>query len=304
MKLRIGTRGSTLAMVQTEYIAGLLNDLDIETEIIIVKTTGDKDQNKKLADLGIGVFTKELDNKMLENEIDIAVHSLKDVPTLWSEELQITATPKRESPDDIIIWRKDCDFDIEHDELNVGTSSIRRTSFLQFTNPNLTPKLLRGNVATRINKLRNGEYDTIVMAKAGLVRQGIDLSEFNYKKLDILPAPAQGVIGVASRKADTKINQILEKICDKKTYIEATAERWALKEYGGGCQAPFGAFAVYDTEEGILNLRCELVDEQGTIKRVKSNEGFVICTTDDVELSKELGARVGALFKEIETFTY
>jgi len=289
-------------MIQTEYIAGLLNELGVETEIIVIKTTGDKDQNKKLADLGIGVFTKELDNKMLENEIDIAVHSLKDVPTLWSDDLQITATPKRESPDDLLIWKKNRTFNIEYDEVTVGTSSIRRAAFLELSNPNLKVKLLRGNVATRIEKLRNGEYDAIIMAKAGLVRQEIDLSEFEYKKLEILPAPAQGVIGVASRKDDKEINEILEKICDKKTYIEAVAERWSLKQYGGGCQAPFGAFALYDVEEGILALKCELVEELHGKKVSISKEGFIYCGVNDVELSKELGKRVGQSFKETNIF--
>lgn len=289
-------------MIQTEYIAGLLNELGVETEIIVIKTTGDKDQNKKLADLGIGVFTKELDNKMLENEIDIAVHSLKDVPTLWSDDLQITATPKRESPDDLLIWKKNSTFNIEYDEVTVGTSSIRRAAFLELSNPNLKVKLLRGNVATRIEKLRNDEYDAIIMAKAGLVRQEIDLSEFEYKKLEILPAPAQGVIGVASRKDDKEINEILEKICDKKTFIEAVAERWSLKQYGGGCQAPFGAFALYDIEEGILALKCELVEELHGKKVSISKEGFIYCRVNDVELSKELGKRVGKSFKETDIF--
>jgi hydroxymethylbilane synthase len=302
LKLRIGTRGSKLAMIQTKYIASLLNELGVETEIIIIKTTGDKDQNKKLADLGIGVFTKELDNKMLENEIDIAVHSLKDVPTLWSDELQITATPKRESPDDLILWNKNSNFNIEYDELIVGTSSIRRTAFLELSNPNLKVKLLRGNVATRIDKLRNNEYDGIIMAKAGLIRQGIDLSDFNYEKLEILPAPAQGVIGVASRKKDYEINEILEKINDKKTYLEAVAERWSLKEYGGGCQAPFGAFAFYDFDEGILTLKCDLVKEIHGKKISISKEGFVYCNVNDVELSKDLGKRVGLSFKESDIF--
>ena len=297
MKIVIGTRGSKLALAQTYYVKNLLENLNenLDIEIKIIKTTGDKDQKTKLSELGLGVFTKELDIKMLNNEIDIAVHSLKDVPTVWNENLTISATPKRESYHDLIIWNKNNDIDIGKDELMVGTSSIRRKAFLSIKYPNLKTKLLRGNIDTRLRKLKENEYDAIILAEAGINRLKMDLSEFNYKRLDILPSPAQGVVGVASRKDDKDIISILKKINDEKTYLESIAERWALREYGGGCQAPFGALAIYDTTNHKLNLKCQVVCES---ENIISKEGNIICNVDDVSCAKNLGAELGKSIKK------
>ena len=295
MKIVIGTRGSKLALAQTYYIKNLLENLNenLDIEIKIIKTTGDKDQKTKLSELGLGVFTKELDIKMLENEIDIAVHSLKDVPTVWNENLTISATPKRESYHDLIIWNKNNDIDIEKDELIVGTSSIRRKAFLSIKYPNLKTKLLRGNIDTRLRKLKENNYDAIILAEAGLNRLKMDLSEFNYKRLDILPAPAQGIIGVASRKDDREIIEILQKINDKKTYLESIAERWGLREYGGGCQAPFGALAIYDIKNNELYLKCDAVHELDGKNIIVSKEGKIQCGIKDINLAKDMGIKLG-----------
>ncbi|MBP2143575.1 hydroxymethylbilane synthase [Methanococcus voltae] len=308
LNIRIGTRGSKLAMVQTNYVNELLkkeiknqdNDNDIGTEIIKIKTVGDKDQNKKLADLGIGVFTKEIDKSMLLNETDIAVHSLKDVPTLWSDELIIRSVPPRESHNDLLIWKKDKELNVFQDDIIVGTSSIRRAAFLEVRYPNLKVKLLRGNVQTRMKKLEEEEYDAIIMAEAGLNRLKVSLENYNYEVLDMLPAPAQGAIGIATRKADKEINEVVELLDDKKTHIEVLAERSALKEYGGGCQAPFGALAVYDTEENVLSLTCDLVFEAKGKKVLVSKESFVYCDVDDFEKGIELGKSLGKLLKDNE----
>ncbi|EHP89145.1 hydroxymethylbilane synthase [Methanotorris formicicus] len=298
MKVIIGTRGSKLALTQTYQVADLLKNEGVETEIKIIKTFGDKIQNKKLSELGIGVFTKELDLAMLNNEIDIAVHSLKDVPTVWNENLIIAAMPKRESYHDLIIWNKDNEkvegFLNGKEKIVVGTSSIRRKEFLKIMYPNIEIKLLRGNVDTRLNKLRNNEYDAIVLAEAGIRRLKINLNEeFNFKRLNILPSPAQGAIGIAVRKNDWEIIDILKKINDKKTFLEVTAERFALREYGGGCQAPFGSLAKYDEKLKKLELECAVV-EDGKIKREKKE---ISCSIDDVERAKKLGMEVGMLLK-------
>ncbi|MBP2201538.1 hydroxymethylbilane synthase [Methanococcus voltae] len=313
LNIRIGTRGSKLAMVQTDYVNELLkkeiknqdtkiqgNNDDITTEIIKIKTVGDKDQNKKLADLGIGVFTKEIDKSMLLNETDIAVHSLKDVPTLWSDELIIRSVPPRESHNDLLIWKKDRELNVFQDDIIVGTSSIRRAAFLEVRYPNLKVKLLRGNVQTRMKKLEEEEYDAIIMAEAGLNRLNVSLENYNYEVLDMLPAPAQGAIGIATRKADKEINEIVKLLDDKKTHIEVLAERSALKEYGGGCQAPFGALAVYDTEENVLSLTCDLVFEAKGKKVLVSKESFVYCDVDDFEKGMDLGKSLGKLLKDNE----
>ena len=298
MKIVIGTRGSKLALAQTCQVADLLKNEGVETEIKIIKTVGDKVQNKKLSELGIGVFTKELDLAMLNDEVDIAVHSLKDVPTVWNENLIIAATPKRESYYDLIIWNKDNEkieeFLNGKEKIVVGTSSIRRKEFLKIMYPNIEIKLLRGNVDTRLNKLRNREYDAIILAEAGIRRLKINLNEeFNFKRLDILPSPAQGAIGIAARKDDEEIIDILKKINDKKTFLEVTAERFALREYGGGCQAPFGALAKYDEKLERLELECAVV-EDGKIKKERKE---ICCGIDDVECAKKLGMDVGMLLK-------
>lgn len=299
MKIIIGTRGSKLALTQTNYIKALLENLNenIDIEVKIVKTTGDKDQSSKLSELGLGVFTKELDLKMLNNEIDIAVHSLKDVPTVWNENLTIASTPKRESYADLILWNKEDNINIEkcnkEDNIIVGTSSIRRQEFLKIKYPNLKTKLLRGNVDTRLNKLRNKEYDAIILAEAGLNRLKIDLSDFNYERLNILPAPAQGVVGVASRKDNKEVISILQKINHQKTFLEAIAERYALREYGGGCQAPFGALAIYDIKNNELYLKCDAVHELDGKNIIVSKEGKIQCGIKDINLAKDMGIKLG-----------
>ncbi len=298
MEIIIGTRGSKLALTQTNFVKSLLENLNenISVSIKIIKTTGDKDQSTKLSNLGLGVFTKELDLKMLNGEIDIAVHSLKDVPTVWNENLSIVATPKRESYHDLLIWNKEDNININKDNLIIGTSSIRRQAFLNIKYPNLKTKLLRGNVDTRLNKLKNKEYNGIILAEAGLNRLKIDLSQFNYLRLPILPAPAQGIVGIASLKDNKKIINILKKINCGETYLTGIAERWALREYGGGCQAPFGALATYNKNNNILNLRCEVVTDNN---KIISCENSIKCKNiNDINSGRLLGENIGKYIKE------
>jgi len=300
LKITIGTRGSKLALTQTYYIKNLLENLNenLDIEIKIIKTKGDIDQKSKLSQLGLGVFTKELDIKMLNNEIDLAVHSLKDVPTIWNENLTISATPTRESYNDIILWNKNTDIDIKNDSIVVGTSSIRRGAFLSVKYPNISTKVLRGNIDTRLKKLKENKYDAIILAEAGLKRLNIDLNDFNYEPLDILPAPAQGVIGVASRREDKEIIELLKGINDNKTFLESIAERWALREYGGGCQAPFGALATYYPNEGKLHLTCAVVHNHNNKNIIISREGKIICGIEDIETAKKLAMGIGNELKE------
>jgi len=297
LKLVIGSRGSKLALAQTYYIKNLLEkiDEDLEVEIKIVKTKGDVDQRVSISQLGLGVFTKELDIKMLEHEIDIAVHSLKDVPTLWNEDLTIAATPQRESYYDVIVYNRNVDIE---SSVVVGTSSVRRRAFLSLKYPKMKIVSLRGNIDTRLKKLMEGKYQGIVVAEAGLRRLKIDLDtlNLNYKKLDIPPAPAQGVIGVAARKGDREIIKLLKKINDSKTYLESTAERWALRTYGGGCQAPFGALARYCRESRELHLICSVVDLEK--RRILSEESRISCDIGDIKGAKRLAKYVGDRLKE------
>ena len=297
LKLIIGSRGSKLALAQTFYVKDLLEkiDEDLDIEIKVVKTRGDVDQKSPISRLGLGVFTKELDIKMLEYEIDVAVHSLKDVPTVWNEDLTIAATPERESYYDVMVYNRDVDME---KSILVGTSSVRRRAFLSLKYPGMKIVPLRGNIDTRLKKLREGKYQGIVVAEAGLRRLKIDLDALNldYRRLDIPPAPAQGVIGVAARREDREIIKLLKKINDDKTYLESTAERWALRTYGGGCQAPFGALARYDIEREELHLTCSVVDLEK--ERILSDEGKIRCDIGDIEGAKRLARYVGSRLRE------
>ncbi|HIP90930.1 MAG TPA: hydroxymethylbilane synthase [Methanothermococcus okinawensis] len=297
MKLVIGSRGSKLALAQTYYVKELLERIDknLDIEIKIIKTKGDINQRAPISQLGLGVFSRELDIKMLNHEIDIAVHSLKDVPTLWNRDLTIAATPERESYYDVMVYRRDKEIG---DNSIVGTSSIRRRAFLSLKYPGIKIVPLRGNLDTRLKKLRDGKYEGIVVAEAGLRRLKIDLDTLNLDsvRLEIPPAPAQGVIGVAARKKDREIIKLLKRINDSKTYLESTAERWALRTYGGGCQAPFGALARYDIRRRELHLICSVVDLEN--RRILEEEGRIKCDIGDIEGAKKLARDLGSKLRE------
>jgi len=293
----IGSRGSKLALAQTYYVKELLERIDknLDIEIKIIKTKGDINQRAPISQLGLGVFSRELDIKMLNHEIDIAVHSLKDVPTLWNRDLTIAATPERESYYDVMVYRRDKEIG---DNSIVGTSSIRRRAFLSLKYPGIKIVPLRGNLDTRLKKLRDGKYEGIVVAEAGLRRLKIDLDTLNLDsvRLEIPPAPAQGVIGVAARKKDREIIKLLKRINDSKTYLESTAERWALRTYGGGCQAPFGALARYDIRRRELHLICSVVDLEN--RRILEEEGRIKCDIGDIEGAKKLARDLGSKLRE------
>jgi len=293
----IGSRGSKLALAQTYYVKELLERIDknLDIEIKIIKTKGDINQRAPISQLGLGVFSRELDIKMLNHEIDIAVHSLKDVPTLWNRDLTIAATPERESYYDVMVYRRDKEIG---DNSIVGTSSIRRRAFLSLKYPGIKIVPLRGNLDTRLKKLRDGKYEGIVVAEAGLRRLKIDLDTLNLDsvRLEIPPAPAQGVIGVAARKKDREIIKLLKRINDSKTYLESSAERWALRTYGGGCQAPFGALARYDIRRRELHLICSVVDLEN--RRILEEEGRIKCDIGDIEGAKKLARDLGSKLRE------
>ncbi|WP_456418753.1 hydroxymethylbilane synthase [Methanocaldococcus infernus] len=275
----IGSRGSKLALYQANLVLKKLKSLGIDGEIKIIKTRGDQIKDRALHSIGIGVFTKELDLSLLNHEIDIAVHSLKDIPTVWNSRLSYVVL-ERDYPNDLLIANKE-------DIKVIGTSSLRRRAFLKELYRDAEFKLLRGNVDTRLRKLKDNEYDAIVLSEAGVRRLNIDLSEFLVYKLPILPAPGQGVIAVAYRKEDKKIKNILEKINDKKTFLETTAERKALNELGCGCHVPFGALAKYEGKR--LMLKVAVANKDGVIKK----ESSICCEVDEIEKAEKLGESLG-----------
>lgn len=253
-KIIIGTRGSDLALWQANFVKDQLAENGVETEIKIIKTQGDSILNLRLDKLeGKGFFTKELEEALLKGSIDIAVHSHKDLPTEQPEGLVIAAVSKRENPSDVLLILNEC-ADIRQ-KLSVkfggtvGTSSNRRKAQLLAVRPDLEIEDLRGNVPTRIEKLRDEDYDAIMLAKAGIDRLGIDLSEFYVEELDpmeFIPAPAQGVLAIQIRESDQELFDKLQAINNPDVAEEIAVERKVLNLFEGGCHMPLGCYCRQD----------------------------------------------------------
>jgi hydroxymethylbilane synthase len=255
--LRIGTRGSALALWQARSIArALLEATGGEPEIVIIKTSGDKFQQTSFSQIGTkGVFIKELEDALLEERIDLAVHSMKDVPTETPEGLTIAAIGRREDVRDALLSLSGATLASLPQGACVGTSSLRRQSQLLYARRDLRMLELRGNVDTRIQKLRRGDYDAIVLAKAGLDRLGLsaNISEVLPPEVS-LPAAGQGAIGIEARAGDTETLRVLTGLEDGETRSAVTAERFALAGLGGGCQVPIGAWGRVENNRLALDV--------------------------------------------------
>ncbi len=241
MTLTIGSRGSHLALWQAHYVAGRLAQLGIETRIEIIKTTGDHLQTASLVQAGgKGLFTKEIEEALLERRIDLAVHSLKDLPTENPPELQISAIPEREDPSDALVGKK---LNKLSPGSRIGTSSSRRSAQLRLLRPDLLCEPIRGNVDTRLRKLKEGQFDAIMLAAAGLHRLGLqgEIAE-RFAPEQICPAPGQGALGIQTRCNDGA-SEICSQLNDEETAQCVNCERTVLAALGGGCQLPVGAFA-------------------------------------------------------------
>jgi hydroxymethylbilane synthase len=256
MKIRIGTRGSDLAMWQARHVAGRLGE--DRTEIIVIKTQGDHIQNVSFDKMeGKGFFTKEIEEALLSGKVDLAVHSLKDLPTENPKGLAVAAISEREDPSDLLLIRREKkadSFPLPLDEgAVVGTSSMRRMAQLKSLRPDLKIEALRGNVNTRLRKLRERVYDAIVLAAAGLKRLELDLSDLEIMTIPydvFLPAPGQGALALQIRGDDAVTRAAVETLNDEETRLMITAERSFLNSFGGGCHIPLGARAV-PAPEGI-----------------------------------------------------
>ncbi len=253
----IGSRGSDLALWQAYFVKSELEKINCSVEIKIIKTQGDKIQHLSFDKLeGKGFFTKEIEDALLDGSIDLAVHSHKDLETTPPEKLMIAAVSQRANPADLLLINKNAVDSEQKWQLKansiVGTSSARRKSQVLTHRPDATIHDLRGNVPTRINKLREGNYDAILLAKAGVDRLELDLSEFHVEVLDpkeFVPAPAQGVLGLQIREADQELFTILQKLNSPAVQERIQLERKVLNLLDGGCQLPLG---VYCTEENEL----------------------------------------------------
>ena len=237
MTIKIGTRGSKLALLQTGTVAKKLTDMGIETEQVIIRTAGDTTTQVPLHEIGgQGVFVRALDDAILAGDIDCAVHSMKDIPVYRPSGLITAAILKRDSAADFIAYRGSLST-----VRVVGTSSTRRRAQLLRHDPSITVRDLRGNVDTRIRKMSSGEYDAIILAEAGLTRMGIHIQGERFPPEKFVPSPNQGTIAVVSR-ADPSLREVLSVLDHPQTRTDVMIERAVMEQLGGGCFTPLGIY--------------------------------------------------------------
>ena len=258
-KIIIGTRGSELALWQANYTKRLLEEKGQEVELKIISTEGDRSQqwNTSFDKLeGKGFFTKELEDALLDKTIDLAVHSHKDLPTQSPEGLMVAGVSKREDPSEYLLIRKEAVDEQNKFNLKkgarVGTSSARRKAQLLAFRPDVTISDLRGNVPTRIKKLREGQYEAIMLAAAGVERLELDLNDLHVEQLspqEFIPAPAQGVLAWQTREDDNDLMGIIDEISDMDVLIKINIERQILNMFDGGCHLPLGAYCITEEDD-------------------------------------------------------
>ncbi len=276
-KIKVGTRGSKLALAQTNWVIGKIRERypTLEIETVIIKTKGDKITDVPLAKVGgKGLFVKEIEEALLRQEIDLAVHSMKDVPTELPEGLEIAIVPERESPYDVLISGNGKSlFDLEPGR-KVGTSSLRRSAQIKAKRPDLKVENLRGNLDTRLRKLKEGLYDAIVVAEAGLLRLGLgNIPRQRLTPEVMLPAIGQGALAIEVRSEDEELKEALSFLHHPQTAVCVRAERAFLAALGGGCQVPLAAHATLEGE--TLRLEALIADPSGEAMFRGSLEGAV-----------------------------
>jgi len=289
-RLRIGTRGSALALAQSSWVKQQIEQHrpELPVELRIIKTSGDSFIDTAIPNIGgKGVFTKEIEDALLRDEIDVAVHSLKDLPTRLPNRLVIAAVPKREDARDVLVSREQLALSKLSPGSKVGTGSLRRRAQLLYVRPDLVSTPIRGNIDTRLRKLDDGEVDALVLAAAGLKRigRGGRIGEFLSDDICV-SAAAQGALGLQSRD-DPSIETVVGFLHDAATFTEVTAERALLDRLGGGCHVPIGARARGEgTELTMIGVGASL-------------DGSALCrseitgpSADAAELGKRLAERL------------
>lgn len=248
MKIRLGTRGSRLAVVQSESVAVSLRARGVEVELVVIRTSGDRLAQVALADFGgKALFVKEIEEALLAGRVDVGVHSLKDMPSELPDALTLGAFPAREDPCDVLLGRRGGGWDALPAGAVVGTSSPRRRAMVLARRPDLRAEPIRGNVETRLEKLRAGAYDALVMAAAGLKRLGLCPAHATpLDPVEFVPAVGQGVLAVEARQADRELLEVLRAVDDTRTRHAAQAERAFLARLGAGCHTPVAAHARLD----------------------------------------------------------
>ena len=255
--IKLGSRGSALALIQDEVVIGRLkaNNPDLDFEIDTVRTRGDADQTSRLAGMGLGIFVKELEQELLDGKLDIAVHSLKDMPIQLADGLVLGAVLSREDPRDVLVNRFGCPLEEIPEGSKIGTSSPRRAAQLKKYAPQVEVISIRGNVETRLRKARGEEADGAVLAAAGMIRLGLEDQITEYLSAQrFVPPPGQGILAVEVRASDYRMLELLAAIDDADTRYEATAERAFLQKLGGGCSVPVGAYARCIEDKMLLTI--------------------------------------------------
>lgn len=287
MRIKIGTRGSQLATAQTGMVAEMLKEATgCEVELVIIRTRGDELQNHPggpSRNLGTGLFTHTLEQALLNKEIDVAVHSLKDLPCQIDSKFVLGAIPEREDTADALCCQKDHDFKTLPAGARIGTGSPRRQAFILAARPDLKVEPIRGNIDTRLGKLHTGEqpFDAIVLALSGLKRAG--LGDKMSDRLDMLPAPGQGALGIECRADDKETRECLASIDHQATRIASQTERELHERMGGGCLAPLGALAIVDEASGTMTLKASVASLDGTRVAVGAAEGAVDARRELIE---------------------
>jgi len=290
-KFIIGSRGSKLSLAYSDHVKNLLVKSNSEfddnsIEIKIIKTSGDIFQNKRISDIGgKGVFCKQIEDELLDSKIDLAVHSLKDLPTKMTDGLCVNAVVKRNDPRDAFLSYSSKSFNELKPQSKIGTSSFRRQAQLNLLRNDLKIVEMRGNIDTRINKLKNQEFDAIVLSLAGLQMLNLENEAKEvFTTSQMLPAIGQGAIALQCKKDDQKTLNILKVINDKETYYCIEAERALLEAIGGDCDTAIGGLAKISNEK--ISLKSELFSNDG-------NKKFEFQSSGHFKEAKEIGYKVG-----------
>jgi len=288
--LRLGTRGSALALWQADHVSARLSAerQGLRLERVVVRTLGDRALDARPADLGeVGLFTKELEQALVRGEIDLAVHSLKDLPTIATDGLELAAILEREDPRDALVGPPGLTLDTLARHARVGTSSLRRRAQVLSLRPDLRILDLRGNVPTRLDKLDRREYDALIMALAGLKRLGLQDRVTEVLDPDVLlSAPGQGAVAVQVRSNDEVARSLCARLDHLPTRLRTSAERTVLARLEAGCHAPVGALATWDG--AVMDLRVLVAHPDGQPVERRREQHTVLCEAD----ARSFGARI------------
>ena len=297
-KIIIGSRGSKLALIYAEKAKDALkNVFNGNIEIKKISTTGDQNQNERLSEIGgKGLFSKNIELQLIEKKIDIAIHALKDMPSFETKGLYTGCFLKRNYSNEILISKNNIKFDKLKPKSIVGTSSLRREYQLKRKRNDLIFKLIRGNVDTRIKKLKEGTYDAIILSKAGIdcLKLNDQISE-EFLDNDIIPSAGQGIIAIQCRQEDSEMIDLLKKINDEKTKMSALAEKEVLKTLDGDCDTAIGVSSVI--KDKTITIEAELFSIDG-------KKRYYIKSEKELKLASELGKEMGKILKERSKGSY